>query len=82
MGCHFLLQGDLLDPGIELAFLALAGGFFTTEPPGKLTTWTNTTVDPTTWLAHCLYKFDTNESKLRRFPQNSNLSYFFVTIIP
>ena len=27
--------GDLPDPGIEPASLALAGGFFTTEPPGK-----------------------------------------------
>ena len=30
--------GDLPDPGIETAGLmspALAGGFFTTEPPGK-----------------------------------------------
>ena len=30
------LQGNLSDPGIELESLALAGGFFTTEPPGKL----------------------------------------------
>ena len=32
--------GDLSDPGIELmspVFPALAGGFFTTEPPGKST---------------------------------------------
>ena len=31
--------GDFLDPGIEpasLAFAALAGKFFTNEPPGKL----------------------------------------------
>ena len=36
--CHFLLQGDLPDPGTEftsLASPALAGGFFTTAPPGK-----------------------------------------------
>ena len=26
---------DLLDPGVELASPALAGGFFTMEPPGK-----------------------------------------------
>ena len=26
---------DLPDPGIEPKSLALAGGFFTTEPPGK-----------------------------------------------
>ena len=32
------MPGDLPDPGIELTSLvspALAGGFFTTEPPGK-----------------------------------------------
>ena len=27
--------GDLPDPGIEPAALALSGGFFTPEPPGK-----------------------------------------------
>ena len=31
--CHFLLQGKLPDPGIKPASPALAGGFFTTEPP-------------------------------------------------
>ena len=48
VGSHSLLQGrrgiskgegedpgDLPDLGIELGSLALAGGFFTTEPPGK-----------------------------------------------
>ena len=42
VGCHFLLQGDLSDPGIEPmspASPALAGGFFTTEPPGKPFSW-------------------------------------------
>ena len=34
--CHFLLLGNLLDPGIELTSLALTGGFLTTEPPGNL----------------------------------------------
>ena len=34
--CHFLLLGNLFDPGIELTSLALAGGFLTTEPPGNL----------------------------------------------
>ena len=28
-------SGDLPDPGIEPSSPALAGGFFTTEPPGK-----------------------------------------------
>ena len=34
-GLLFPTPGDLLDPGIEPVSLALAGGFFTTEPPGK-----------------------------------------------
>ena len=32
VGCHFLLQGNLPNPGIKLASPALAGRFFTTEP--------------------------------------------------
>ena len=31
--CHFLLEEP--NPGIKPASLALAGGFFTIEPPGK-----------------------------------------------
>jgi len=34
MACHFLLLGNLLDPGIELMSLALPGGY-STEPSGK-----------------------------------------------
>ena len=34
-GLPFPLSGDLPDEGIETASPALAGGFFTTEPPGK-----------------------------------------------
>ena len=37
-GCHFLLLGNLLSPGMEPAppaTLALAGEFISTEPPGK-----------------------------------------------
>ena len=37
VGCHFLRQGILPDPGIKLMSLALAGRFFTTEPPKKPT---------------------------------------------
>ena len=39
MGCHFLLQGIFLTQGSKphLLFPALAGGHFTTEPPGKPT---------------------------------------------
>ena len=35
-GLPFPSPGDLLDPGIKLMSPALAGRFFTTEPPGKL----------------------------------------------
>ena len=36
VGSHsFPSSGDLPDPGIELTSPALAGGFFTSEPPGK-----------------------------------------------
>ena len=34
-GLAFPSPGDLLESGIELMSSALAGGFFTTEPPGK-----------------------------------------------
>ena len=39
VGCHFLFEGIFLTQGLKLASLAsssLAGGSFTTEPPGKL----------------------------------------------
>ena len=34
-GLPFPPPGDLLDPGIKPMSPALAGGFFTAEPPGK-----------------------------------------------
>ena len=34
-GLPFPSPEDLPDPGMELTSPALAGGFFTTEPPGK-----------------------------------------------
>ena len=34
-GLPFHSPGDLPDPGTEPISPALAGGFFTTEPPGK-----------------------------------------------
>ena len=40
VGCHFLIWGNLPDPGIKpmsTVFPALVGGFFTTEPSGKPT---------------------------------------------
>ena len=39
VGCHFLLQGNLPDPGIEPASLvspALTGGFFTSASLGQI----------------------------------------------
>ena len=33
-GLHFVSPGDLPDAGVEATSPALAGGFFTTEPPG------------------------------------------------
>ena len=34
-GLPFPPPGNLSDPGVEPMFPTLAGGFFTTEPPGK-----------------------------------------------
>ena len=34
-GLPFPVPGDLHNPGIKLASLALADGFFISEPPGK-----------------------------------------------
>ena len=34
VGCHFLLQG-IFQPKDQTHVSCLAGGFFTTEPPGK-----------------------------------------------
>ena len=36
VSCHFLLQGIFPELGIKPVSPALAGGFFTTVPPGKL----------------------------------------------
>jgi len=41
-GLLFPSPGDLPDPGMKPVSLVsplLAGGFFTTEPPGKLSNW-------------------------------------------
>ena len=35
VGCHFLLQGNLPDPGIELRSPTLQADALTSEPPGK-----------------------------------------------
>ena len=39
-GFPFPSPGDLPNPETKPVSLALAGGFFTTEPPGKLYTYT------------------------------------------
>ena len=35
VGCHFLVHRNLPSPGIGPVSSALAGGFFTTDPPGR-----------------------------------------------
>ena len=35
MGCHFLLQGNLPDPGIEPKSPAVQADVLPSEPPGK-----------------------------------------------
>ena len=35
VGCHFLLQGNLPDPGTKSESPALAGGLFTTQPTSE-----------------------------------------------
>jgi len=48
VGCHFLLCENLPDQGIEPVFPVSptsAGGFFNTEPPGKLNReWRNSQI--------------------------------------
>ena len=44
MGCHFLLQGNLPDPGIEPGSPTFQADALTTEPPGK----------PQNFSKHCL----------------------------
>ena len=49
---HTLLSmWDLPAPGGELMSLALAGGFFTTEPPGTLEAWTLVVCPPVRTVA-------------------------------
>ena len=51
-GLPFLSAGNLPDLGIESSSLALAGSFFTTEPPGKTQVITNTIIE----LVDCSHK--------------------------
>ena len=49
-GLPFPSPGVVLDPGIEPGPPTLAGGFFTTEPPGQLTHRTGPSLTPLTVL--------------------------------
>ena len=44
-GLPFPTPGNLPDPGIEPKSPALAGGFFTTEPPGKSARYSTPNID-------------------------------------
>ena len=52
-GLPFPPQGDLPDPGIEPASPALAGGFFTTDPPGKPWSWLEKDKDDVVEINEC-----------------------------
>ena len=58
-GLPFSYPGDLPDPGIELASPALspalAGGFFTPEPPGLPTYYSRLAAEGA-WLEHVLLR--------------------------
>ena len=68
-GLPFLSPGDLPNPGIKPMSPALAGGFFTTEAPGKPSLLT---ILPKTALLHHLLSHSI-------FPLSTNFcSYFFI----
>ena len=52
----FPSPGELLDPGMELRSPALAGGFFTAEPPRKPTSLNSQ--DPGTCKCNLIWKED------------------------
>ena len=51
----FPSPGDLSNPGTEPASHALAGRFFTTEPPGKLHTYSDIYLSILKWRRKCVY---------------------------
>ena len=61
MGCHFLLLGVIVTPGIKPASPAWAGGFSTTEPPRKPTKQATFMIKNKMWK--CLFVLYTNTSK-------------------
>src|SRR5574337_44455 len=60
VGCHFLFQGIFPTQRSNPHLPALAGGFFTTEPPGKL----------------CYFPRRTHCSTFVRFSQSMNVFVF------
>ena len=56
VGCHFFLQGMILDPRIKSVSPKLSGRFFTIEPPGKPI---NNEVEGITWMVES-WKFEGN----------------------
>ena len=51
-GLPFPSSGDRPHPGMKRKALALLGGFFTTEPPGKPTELNNTGKQLPQWMSH------------------------------
>ena len=61
MGCHFLLQGDLPDPGIEPECTALQADALPSEPPGKPLKWEYHMIANIQWkptAPNCLWASD------------------------
>ena len=78
MGCHFLLQPDLSNPGTELpspASPAWAGRFFTSGTPGKLHVL-SVVVIVHVWL------FVTPWTAARQTPLSFTVSWNFLKLMP
>ena len=81
-GLPFSSLGDLPNPGIEPASPALAGGFFTTEPPGKpppcLTTfYSSVSIQVKAFLTHkSRFSFFVLYAYRTRCPASKYLHYY------
>ena len=64
-GLPFLSPGDLPDPGIELMSPGLAGGFFTTEPPGQVVHIWLTSIKLPNYVPERQYTFLSYETCMR-----------------
>ena len=69
VGCHFLLQGDLPNPGIEHASPALTGRFFTIASPRE--PYCDTYMCPSGPGLGCLHAFGPGSHYLNSHPQGS-----------